>query len=558
MKVRPILIALLVFLPALLCCGDAVARRQPAPKAGDAPAENGPELVLQVGHFGEIMAIAFSPDNRLVATASRDQTVKLWETKRGTLRYSLTGHAGRVFGVAFSPDGKTLYSVGQAGVVRAWDTESGTLLRTFPPFHTGGRLSTLWCGGKNGDTLLVAIAHADKSILLEKISLSTGKLEVIATLTEHERIVNALAFSPDGKTLASGDMGGSVKTWDTEDGSLQRNLSGHAMRIDSLAFSADSKTLADACFDGESFLYEVKSGKKIGEMNMNRPEEGVGAVAFSPDGSQIVTGGHGGEKGNEYLMVWDAKTYQETRVLQGHEGFVSALAYSPDGSLLASGSRDNTLRIWDAHTGKERSVSGRSNYLTSVAFSPDGSLLASGSDDRYVRIWNARTGALDHILSGHAGGVLAVAYSSNGALLASGGRDGKVLVWDAHTGALRHTLKSPGGAINALAFSPDGATLAGGCGWAIYGGSVQVWDINTEKLTHTLDGQSLQPVRTVAFTPDGSQIVSASEFRGGGEVRFWDAKTGAQLFKDFGHGFHALALSPDGKTLVTGGAILEA
>lgn len=553
-----------LFLALLLAVSGSVALTP----AAAAQAMNPPELVLHIGHFDKVTTLAFSPDNRLVASASVDQTIKIWDVKTKSLSYSLTGNPGRISGLAFSPDSAELYSVSVMGQLRAWDTHSGDILSLpvvqwakrsgVPALSMRGQLATIWCGGKEAEILLVAIANADKSIRLQKIDMKARKVADVGTLSGHQADVLALTFSPDGKTLASGDKAGKVRTWDTEDGSLQRNLSGHAMRIDDLAFSADSRMLADACFDGESFLYDLKTGKRVGELNMNRPEDGVGAVAFSPDGLQVVTGGHGGPKGNEYLKMWDAKTYQEKQVLKGHEGFVSALAYSANGALIASGSRDNTVRLWNARTGQEVGSSGSIDYLTSLAFSPDGKSLASGSGDKQVRLWNALTGVMEHILTGHTGGVKAVVYSSDGALLASGGKDGKALIWNAHTGVLLQTLTSPGGAVNALAFSADKTLLVGGCGATYAAGSVQVWDLKTGMVAKTLEGQSLQPVKAVAFTPDGGQIVSASEYGGGGEVRFWEAKTGAQLFKEFGHGFHALALTSDGKTLLTGGAVLEA
>jgi len=180
----------------------------------------------------------------------------------------------------------------------------------------------------------------------------------------------------------------------------------------------------------------------------------VKAVAFSPNGQLIASGSK-----DKTVRLWDAATGAERRTLKGHSGSVSAVAFSPNGQLIASGSGDGTARLWDAATGAERrTLKGHSGWVGAVAFSPNGQLIASGSGDETVRLWDAATGAERRTLKGHSGWVSAVAFSPNGQLIASGSGDKTVRLWDAATGAERHLFEI-NTTIKYLCFSSCGKRL---------------------------------------------------------------------------------------------------
>src|SRR5205807_2045057 len=174
--------------------------------------------------------------------------------------------------------------------------------------------------------------------------------------------------------------------------------------------------------DGIAKVWDTASGEQQQELQMNRPGDGVGAVAISPDNATVLTGGHGGVKGKEYLMLWDRQSGNEIRALSGHEAYVSAVAFSPDGRFFVSGSRDNTLRVWDrTRNGAEppSHAVGTRARVPAVAYDPGSGTLASAGADGAVRLWSARAGALTRATAGHTGPVSAVAFSPDGRRLAS-------------------------------------------------------------------------------------------------------------------------------------------
>jgi WD40 repeat protein len=288
-------------------------------------------------------------------------------------------------------------------------------------------------------------------------------------------------------------------------------------------------------------------------MTLEGHRSGVTAVAFSPDGSRLVSGSH-----DHTLRLWDARTGAAIgEPMKGHKGLVNAVAFSPDGTRIVSGSSDNTLRLWDAATGAAlcEPLEGHSSNVNAVAFSPDGSRLVSGSHDHTLRLWDAHTGApLGKPLEGHEYQVLAVAFSPDGRRLASGSHNTSTLrLWDAHTAApLGEPLQYKGGlfgTVYALDFSPDGRRLV-----SVHGETLRLWDADTGvPLGEPLRGHGHGSwVKAVAFSPDGSRIVSASSDK---TLRLWDAATGAALGEPLrGHGdsVNAVAFSPDGTRIVSG------
>jgi len=249
----------------------------------------------------------------------------------------------------------------------------------------------------------------------------------------------------------------------------------------------------------------------------------VTSVSYSPDGARIASGSR-----DNTVRVWDARSGAELAVLRGHEREVESVSYSPDGARIASGSgasyghMDNTVRVWDARSGAELAVlRGHESQVTSVSYSPDGARIASGSEDNTVRVWNACSGAGLAALRGHEGEVRSVSYSPDGARIASGSDDKTVRVWDACSGAELAALRGHEGWVTSVSYSPDGARIASGS----WDKTVRVWDARSGAELAVLRGHE-NSVRSVSYSPDGARIASGSSDQA---VRVWDARSGAEL-----------------------------
>ena len=267
--------------------------------------------------------------------------------------------------------------------------------------------------------------------------------------------------------------------------------------------------------------------------------DNVWSVAFNPDGRLLASGSW-----DQTVRLWEIETEQLLHTLTGHTGEVNSVAFSLDGDTLVSGSWDGTIRLWNPRTGAvKRTLTDHSGGVSSVAFSPDGKMLASGSADQTIILWNTTTWQVERTLTGHTSVVDSVAFSPDGATLASGSRDKTIRLWNPNTGKLKRALEHTS-EVNRLAFSPDGATLASGH----WDNTVRLWNPHTGELKTALPNQGGW-ANAVAFSPDGETLAI-----GNSGISLWDTATEqykVPLIEDIGSAV-SVVFSPDGRTIASG------
>ena len=320
--------------------------------------------------------------------------------------------------------------------------------------------------------------------------------------------VRAIAFSPDGRILASAgaDFAGETSKetrnlvdtptttnqtkiifWQTADGTQLRSISGHTGMVHSLAFSPDGRLLVSGGYDKAVKIWRVEDGKELAVL-MGHTNE-VTSVAFSPDGKLIAsasgsprTGRSGthqeiriaaSSEGQHEIRIWDAVTGKLVRQLEGHRDGIPSIAFSPDGTTIASVGLDAVVKVWDAASGNlQKELNASRGRLFSIAFSPDGKTLAFGGSDGFLSFWEPASGRSEHLPTGQ-GQVFSIAFSPDGKTVATGGYNRTVKLWDFATQSNKETLRSHYGFVWSISFAPDGNHLATG-GWD---GAIRLWDL---------------------------------------------------------------------------------
>jgi len=286
---------------------------------------------------------------------------------------------------------------------------------------------------------------------------------LLETLSGQRDSVLSVAFSPNGRLLASGSSDSTINLWDVTSGRSVRQLIGHKGQVFGVAFSPNGRMLATASGDRTVKLWDVAGGREL--VTFAGHTDRVYSVAYSPDGSTLASASK-----DQTIRLWEVAGGRELRTLAGHSGSVAAVAFSPDGQMLASGSEDGTIRLWDVASGRElRSMLAHSSLIHAIAFSPDGRTLASAGRDKTVGVWNVGDGRELRTLTGHTGFVEGLAFSPDGRVLATASEDTTVRLWDSWSGNELKRLTGNAGWVVAVAFSRDGRLLASG------GGDKTIW-----------------------------------------------------------------------------------
>jgi WD40 repeat protein/serine/threonine protein kinase len=362
------------------------------------------------------------------------------------------------------------------------------------------------------------------------------------TFIGHRAPLTSVAWSPDGKFLATGSADGTAKIWPASGGRELLTLRGHSSGVTSLSWSPDGRRLATASLDGTAKVWERADGRQ--RFSLNEHEGRVTSVSWSPDGKKLVTANSDGT-----AKVWDAATGHRLSTIKANTSGLTSVSWSPDGKRLATGSahEDGITKLWDVDAGRTWKTLKGQGSVGSVSWSPDGKRLAAGYEDGTTQVWDLSGAQEPLMLRAHRSGVVAVSWSANSQQLATGSANGTAKVWSALSGRELFTLRAHSKGVACVSWSPDGKQLA----TASIDGTAKIWPASGGRELLTLRGHKGDAL-SVAWSPDGKRLAT-----GGGRddhtIKVWDADDGSKQLALNGHtaGVESLAWSPDGKRLAT-------
>jgi WD40 repeat protein len=541
--------------------------------------QSGNELQRIESHPKNINSIRLNNDGDMLATASDDKTIKVWDLATGNVIATLEGLLGRIDDVVITPDNQFVIGfdseIFEANLL-VWNMQNGELLHVIDGV-TRSNFSMISIS-PDGQYLITTgwdetkIWDYHNGVIIHNLEL-TG--------------VNDLAVTPDSHYLVAGLEDTTIRIFELESGEEVLRLEGHTTHVSSLSISPDGKRIVSGAFDGTLKVWELAIAEK--QQRIENHAGKVNAVAISSDGAYGISG-----SADNSIKVWDLQTKKLKHTLKGHTGDVASLVVMPDSRRIVSASHDKTLKVWDLENGSElRTLNGHLEPVLTVEIIPGGTHVISTSEDKRIMIWNLETAELEYILEGHASRPHAIKVTRDGRYAVSLGWE--IMIWDIVDGNLIHKIEQISS--DSIAITPDGTKVVTWrdvydlqSGERIYKFKVRgdydeaeylIKDINItadgkyavfmnsgsleelmvcklddkvkkkkkRKVLHNLVGH-MDAVGAVASFPDGCYAVSGSDDN---SLRVWDVVSGEEINQIIGIGrISRCAVSPDGRQIVAG------
>jgi len=611
-------------------------------------ATTGKEIRRFKEHTGGVTSVCFSPNGSYVSSGNNNGAIRLWDVATGKEIRRFEGHTDEINSVCFSPDGRFVLSGSKDKTIRLWDVATGkenrksefaitsshfsanTLIpysgiRRFEPSGIFRRLGgtnsgfTFVCFSPDGKYILLSQSHGSNDKTIRLWDASTWNF--IREFKGHTNQVRSICFSPNGNFIVSGSNDKTIRLWKTSTGKEIWNFEGHTDYVNSVCFSPNGRFVLSGGDDKAIRLWEAscpvninisnfpilsalhtpeelmglqkkaalwfndaKSAKESGNykkaisilrqiQQLNgysqkpellncittyrqegkgvpirlkdswiRREFGRGFVCFSPDGKYVLSGSR-----DKTLHLREAASGKETQRFEGHTDKVNFVCFSPDGRYILSGSDDKTIRLWETVTGKEiQRFEGPKYGVNSICFSPDGRFVLSVSSDNTVRLWEATTGKEIRKFEGHTCFVNSVCFSPDGRYVLSGSHDKTIRLWDTSTGKEIQRFEEHEHGSDPVCFSSDGRYVLLECYFQI----IRLWDTTTGRKIRKLKGHTGK-VNSVCFSPNGKYVLSGSNDK---TIRLWDTATGRKIWKLKGHtdDVNSVCFSPDGMYILSG------